>query len=154
MSSSNYRRNKAFIDQFRKELKAEMDDLSEVDVKVLNQAVNEGVRWLKERTPTGIHPNPVTFKVKSGPKAGKVVSFKTRIPLWAVCSKIMEICSCFKKRIRRKEGIGQHGGVCFLLELWASYCTAQRRTDERLCERYVFVGKGCLLYRQASCCVV
>ena len=60
MSSSNYRRNKAFIDQFRKELKAEMDDLSEVDVKVLNQAVNEGVRWLKERPPTGIHPNPVT----------------------------------------------------------------------------------------------
>lgn len=78
MSGSNYRRNKAFVDQFRKELKAEMDDLSEVDVKVLNQAVNEGIRWLKERTPTGIHPNPVTFKVKSGPKAGKVVSFKTK----------------------------------------------------------------------------
>lgn len=55
-----------------------MDDLSEVVIKVLNQAVNEGVRWLKERTPTGIHPNPVTFKVKSGPKAGKVVSFKTK----------------------------------------------------------------------------
>ena len=74
MSSSNYRRNKAFIDQFRKELKAEMDDLSEVDVKVLNQAVNEGVRWLKERTPTGIHPIRVTFKVSCGAKAGEVVS--------------------------------------------------------------------------------
>lgn len=78
MSSSNYRRNKAFINQFRKELKAELGDLSEVDAKVLNRAVNEGIRWLKERTPTGLHPNPVTFTVKNGPQAGKVVSFKTQ----------------------------------------------------------------------------
>lgn len=78
MSGSNYRRNKAFIDQFRKELKAEMTDLSAVDVKVLNQAVNEGIRWLKDRTPTGDHPNPVTFTVKTGPHAGKIVSFKTK----------------------------------------------------------------------------
>ncbi len=42
MSSSNYRRNKAFIDQFRKELKAEMDDLSEVDVKVLKLYLSDG----------------------------------------------------------------------------------------------------------------
>ena len=47
MSSSNYRRNKAAIDEFRKALKAEIDDLSEIDVKVLNKAVNEGLRWLK-----------------------------------------------------------------------------------------------------------
>ena len=78
MSSSNYRRNKAFINQFRKELKAELGDLSEVDVKVLNRAVNEGIRWLKERTPTGLHPNSVTFTIKNGPQAGKVVSFKTQ----------------------------------------------------------------------------
>ena len=43
MSSSNYRRNKAAIDEFRKALKAEIDDLSEIDVKVLNKAVNEGI---------------------------------------------------------------------------------------------------------------
>lgn len=79
MSSSNYRRNKAFIDQFRKELKAEMDDLSKVDVKVLNQAVSEGVRRLQDRTRVGSHPNPVTFTVKNGPKAGTVVSFKTHV---------------------------------------------------------------------------
>ncbi|MFR4578383.1 MAG: hypothetical protein ACLT76_00800 [Clostridium fessum] len=48
MSSSNYRRNKAAIDEFRKALKAEIDDLSEIDVKVLNKAVNEGIRWLKD----------------------------------------------------------------------------------------------------------
>lgn len=78
MSNSNYRRNKAFINQFRKELKAELGDLSEVDVRVLNRAVNEGIRWLKERTPTGSHPNPVTFTIKNGPQAGKVVSFNTQ----------------------------------------------------------------------------
>lgn len=75
--SSNYRRNKAAVEDFRKALKAEMDDLSEIDKKVLNQAVNEGVRWLKERTPVGLHPNPVTFTVKHGSKAGTVVSFTT-----------------------------------------------------------------------------
>ena len=75
--SSNYRRNKAAVEDFRKALKAEMDDLSEIDKKVLNQAVNEGVRWLKERTPVGLHPNPVTFTVKHGPKAGTVVSLTT-----------------------------------------------------------------------------
>lgn len=75
--SSNYRRNKAAVDDFRKALKAEMEDLTEIDKKVLNQAVSEGVRWLKERTPVGLHPNPVIFTVKNGPKAGTVVSFKT-----------------------------------------------------------------------------
>ena len=44
MSSSNYRRNKAALDAFRKDLEAEMGDLSEIDIKLLNQAVNEGVR--------------------------------------------------------------------------------------------------------------
>ena len=73
MSSSNYRRNKAAIDEFRKALKAEIDDLSEIDVKVLNKAVNEGIRWLKDRTPTGRHPNPVTFTIKNGPDAGKLL---------------------------------------------------------------------------------
>ena len=51
MSSSNYRRNKSALDVFRKELEAEMGDLSEIDIKLLNQAVNEGVRDIKKNTP-------------------------------------------------------------------------------------------------------
>lgn len=50
MSSSNYRRNKAFIDQYRKELDALFDDVSDIDVKVLNKAVNEGVKVAKGNT--------------------------------------------------------------------------------------------------------
>ena len=51
MSSSNYRRNKAAIDQFRKELMAMVEDIGEIDVRVLNQAVNEGVRYAKKKSP-------------------------------------------------------------------------------------------------------
>lgn len=51
MNSSNYRRNKAALDAFRKDLEAEMGDLSEIDIKLLNQAVNEGVRNIKKNTP-------------------------------------------------------------------------------------------------------
>ncbi len=80
MSSSNYRRNKAFIDKFRKELLNMLDDIKEIDVKVLNQALNEGVAFAKRRTPVGDHPNPVTFTVKRGPDAGKVVSFEVSNP--------------------------------------------------------------------------
>lgn len=49
-SSSNYRRNKAEIDKFRKELKGMFDDIREIDIKVLNKAVNEGVKVAKEKT--------------------------------------------------------------------------------------------------------
>lgn len=48
--SSNYRRNKAYIEQYRKELKAMLDDVSEIDIKILNKAVNEGVRVAKQNT--------------------------------------------------------------------------------------------------------
>ncbi len=51
MSSSNYRRNKAAADRFRMELAAMMEDISEIDVQVLNQAVNEGVRYAKNNSP-------------------------------------------------------------------------------------------------------
>ncbi len=80
MSSSNYRRNKAQIDQFRKELLSMMEDIREIDKKVLTQAVNEGVAYAKRTTPVGEHPNPVVFTVKHGPSAGKVVSFKVSNP--------------------------------------------------------------------------
>lgn len=50
-SSSNYRRNKAFIDKFRKELKEMLDDVSEIDKVILNKVGNKAVRRLKEDTP-------------------------------------------------------------------------------------------------------
>lgn len=80
MSSSNYRRNKAAIDQFRKELMAMVDDIQQIDKKVLNKTVNDGVAYAKRHTPVGKHPNLVTFSVKNGPDAGTVVSFKVSNP--------------------------------------------------------------------------
>ena len=61
MSSSNYRRNEAAIRKFRKELMDMVDDIREIDKRVLNQAVNEGVAYAKRRTPVGAHPNPVVL---------------------------------------------------------------------------------------------
>lgn len=49
--SSNYRRNKAFIDKYRKELRAMLDDISEIDKRVLNKAVNVGVAYARRNTP-------------------------------------------------------------------------------------------------------
>lgn len=47
---SNYSNNKKAIDQYRKELRAMFDDIEDIDVKVLNKAVNEGVRVAKQNT--------------------------------------------------------------------------------------------------------
>ena len=80
MSSSNYRRNKAAIDQFRKELLALVEDILQIDKTVLNKAVNAGAAYAKRRTPVGDHPNPVTFIVNNGPGVRKVVSFKVKNP--------------------------------------------------------------------------
>ena len=80
MSSSNYRRNKAAIDQFRKELMAMVEDIQQIDKKVLNKAVNAGAAYAKRRTPVGDHPNPVTFIVNNGPGVRQVVSFKVKNP--------------------------------------------------------------------------
>ena len=49
--SSNYRRNKAFIDKYRKELRAMLGDISEIDSRILAQAVNEGLADAKRNTP-------------------------------------------------------------------------------------------------------
>lgn len=78
---SNYSDNAKAIDQFRNELREMLEDIQEIDKRVLNQAMNDGVKFAKRRTPVGIHPNPVTFTVKRGPKAGKVVSFKVNSPI-------------------------------------------------------------------------
>ena len=51
MSSSNFRRNKAAIEKFRKELQAMFGDIRDIDIKSLNRAVNEGVADAKRNTP-------------------------------------------------------------------------------------------------------
>lgn len=80
MSSVNQRHNKAAIDQFRKELMAMVEDVRQIDAKVLNKAVNNGLAYAKRHTPVGQHPNPVTFTVKNGPDAGRIASFKVSNP--------------------------------------------------------------------------
>jgi len=70
--SSNYRRNKAFIDKYRKELKAMLDDISEIDKRVLDKAVNEGLADAKRNTPVGQYP----------PSSGRVGGFMRKS--WAV----------------------------------------------------------------------
>ena len=48
---SNYRTNKAAIDKYRKELKAMLGDISEIDSRIITQAVNEGLADAKRNTP-------------------------------------------------------------------------------------------------------
>lgn len=55
-------------------------DIKTIDLKVLNQAVNEGVAYAKRSTLVGDHPNPVVFTVKNGKAIGKVVSFTVSNP--------------------------------------------------------------------------
>ena len=62
---SNYRTNKAAIDKFRRELKAMLGDISEIDARVLTQAVNEGLADAKRNTPVGQYP----------PSSGRVGGF-------------------------------------------------------------------------------
>ena len=78
--SSNYQVNKEAVEQFRKELKAMLSDVGKLDKQILNQAVNEGTAYAKRHTPVGKHPNPITFVVRNGPKAGTKVSFTVNDP--------------------------------------------------------------------------
>jgi hypothetical protein len=48
---SNYRTNKAAIDKYRRELKSMLGDISEIDSRILTQAVNEGLADAKRNTP-------------------------------------------------------------------------------------------------------
>lgn len=66
MSSSNYRMNKAFIEKYRKELKAMLGDISNIDVKVLNKSVNYGLNEVKKNTPIGKYSKMVEFTTKDG----------------------------------------------------------------------------------------
>jgi len=49
--SSNYRMNKAFINKYRKELQTMLDDISEIDKRVLSKAVSVGLADAKRNTP-------------------------------------------------------------------------------------------------------
>lgn len=50
--NSNQKYNQAAIKKFRKELEAMLGDVVDIDVKVLNRAVNEGVADAKSNTNT------------------------------------------------------------------------------------------------------
>jgi hypothetical protein len=54
---SNARRNKAAIDQYRKELLSMVNDIQDIDKKVLNKSVNVGLREVKRLTPVGVYKN-------------------------------------------------------------------------------------------------
>lgn len=47
----NARRNKAAIDQYRKELEAMVKDIKEIDKKILDKSLNVGLREVKRITP-------------------------------------------------------------------------------------------------------
>lgn len=51
MSSSNYNANKKVIDEFRKELQAMVDDIREIDLRILDSAVNAGMKYAKDKSP-------------------------------------------------------------------------------------------------------
>jgi hypothetical protein len=53
---SNVSANAAAIDQYRKELREMLGDISQIDKTVLTRAVNAGLRDVKKHTPTGQYP--------------------------------------------------------------------------------------------------
>ncbi len=57
MSNVNYSANKKAIDEFRKELMGMVEDIREIDQRVLNRAVNAGVKYAKNNSPvvTGVY---------------------------------------------------------------------------------------------------
>lgn len=55
--NSNQRVNQKAIEKYRKELKAMVGDIRMVDEKILNRAMNEGLRQVKQLTPVGVYKN-------------------------------------------------------------------------------------------------
>ena len=51
MSNTNYNANKQAIDRFRKELMEMVEDIREIDLRILNRAVNAGVTYAKSNSP-------------------------------------------------------------------------------------------------------
>lgn len=50
--SNNRANNKRALEAYRKQLEAMFEDISEIDIKCLNKAVNIGARVAKDNTPT------------------------------------------------------------------------------------------------------
>lgn len=48
--NNNRKYNEAMVKQFRKELKSLLDDITDIDIKVLNVSVNKGLKVAKENT--------------------------------------------------------------------------------------------------------
>lgn len=53
---SNASTNAAAIDQYRKELRAMLGDIKQIDRKVLTKSVNTGLKDVKKNTPVGKYP--------------------------------------------------------------------------------------------------
>lgn len=71
---NNREKNEKAIAEYRKKLKAMQVDISKLDTKVLNKAVNRGLASAKRNTPVGQYSNEVNFTTKDG----KEVSFTTK----------------------------------------------------------------------------
>lgn len=64
--NSNQKANQIAIKKFRKELSSMLDDITDIDIKILNRAVNEGVRVAKENTNVSEGGNVVDFTTSEG----------------------------------------------------------------------------------------
>ena len=51
MCDLNYNENTRAINRFRRELMAMVADIREIDIRILNRAVNEGIRYAKSKSP-------------------------------------------------------------------------------------------------------
>lgn len=71
--NSNQKRNQIAIKQFRKELQELLGDITEIDTRILNRAVNEGLKTAKELTSVSEGGNVVDFTTRDG----KHVHFET-----------------------------------------------------------------------------
>lgn len=63
---SNVSTNAAAIDQYRKELREMLGDISQIDRKVLTAAVNAGLRDVKKNTPVNKDPHVVGGTLRKG----------------------------------------------------------------------------------------
>lgn len=69
--------NARAAEEFRKRLEGLAHDMEETQKRIVNQAVNIGFAHTVANTPVGVYPREVSFVVKSGKNAGKIVTFTT-----------------------------------------------------------------------------
>ncbi|WP_094549961.1 HK97 gp10 family phage protein [Petroclostridium xylanilyticum] len=73
--NTNQRANEIRLKQFREELELMLEDVKEIDKKMLTKAVNVGLVEVKKNTPTGNYPTHVEFIAYKGTEKEKLVSF-------------------------------------------------------------------------------